>query len=148
MNSPHLNVKGMTLIELLMSFAILMAGLVCIFALLLAGTSSHRRAIKETEATLLAGSILADLRAEFARGVVPDSDNAAYKDIEDRPGYQFNRLIFPVDPKRGETQRRDGREFFVRVRVRWSEKGDNQFIEFNTVMFRGSLTAPRPVSPP
>ena len=37
--------------------------------------------------------------------------------------------ILPADPTKGEN-----REYFVRVRVRWSEKGDNQFIEISTLM--------------
>jgi hypothetical protein len=131
----------MTLVELLMSFAILMAGLVCVFALLLTGTGAHRRAIKETESTMLAASTLADLRSEFSRGFVPKGDAANdFVDLEDHPGYKVNRTIFSVDPKKSDEPKTtaNDREFFVRVRVRWSEKGDNQYVEFNTVMFRGT----------
>lgn len=124
--------RGMTLIELLISIAILMAGMVCIFALLLTGMNSHRRAIKETEATMIAASALADLRADFAGGVVPRGDGSTYVEIKDRPGYKINRLIVSVDPQKGEK-----REYFVRVRISWSQKGDNQFIEFNTIMCNG-----------
>ncbi len=126
----------MTLVELLISFAILMVGLVCIFGFLLAGTTSHRRAIKETEATMIAGSILADLRGDFARGDIPHSDGAIYEALPDHAGYECNRLIVSVDPQKG-----DDREFFVRVRVRWSQKGEGQFIEFNTVMCNGKTKA-------
>jgi type II secretory pathway pseudopilin PulG len=133
--------RGMTLVELLMSFAILMAGLVCVFALLLAGTSAHRRAIKETEATMIAGSVLADLRSDFARGLVPKGNGANdFVELEDHPGFKSNSVIFSVDPKRTDEVKTNvnDREFFVRVRVRWSEKGDNQYVEFNTVMFKGT----------
>ena len=123
--------RGMTLVELLIAFGILMTGLVCIFAMILAGTSSHRRAIKETEATMVASSIIADMRADLAKGLIPQSDGSTYIDVPDKPGYSCNRVIFSVDQRKG-----DDREFFVRVRVRWSEKGENQFIEFNTIMCR------------
>lgn len=123
----------MTLIELLIAFAILMTGLVCIFAMILAGTSSHRRAIKETEATMIASSAMADLRADLSKGIIPSSDGTTYTDVTESPGYACNRVIFPIDPRKG-----DEREFFVRVRVRWSEKGENQFVEFNTLMCRGA----------
>lgn len=126
--SPH----GMTLIELLISFAILMAGMVCIFALLLAGTNSHRRAIKETEATMIAASAIADLRGDFAGGTMPHSDGTTYVEVKNKPGYTINRLILPIDPVKT-----DRREFLVRVRVRWSEKGDNQFIEFSSIILNG-----------
>ena len=130
--------RGMTLVELLISFAILMAGMVAVFALLLSGTSSHRRAIKETEATMIAGSAMADLRADFAGGVRPHSDGTTYTEVKDREGYQINRLILPIDPSKGEN-----REFLVRVRVRWSEKGDNQFLEFSTIMCDTTANKPR-----
>jgi len=122
----------MTLVELLIAFAILMSGLVCIFALLMAGAASHRRAIKETEATMIASSILADMRGELAVGVIPASDGLTYQEVKDHEGYKSNCVIFPIDRRKG-----DNREFFVRLRIRWSEKGDNQFIEFNTVMLAG-----------
>lgn len=124
--------RGMTLIELLLSIAILMAGMVCIFALLLTGLNSHRRAIKETEATMIAASALADLRADFAGGVVPRSDGSTYVEVKDHAGYKINRLIVSVDPQKGEN-----REYFVRVRISWSQKGESQFIEFNTIMCNG-----------
>src|SRR5260221_10658538 len=88
--------RGMTLIELLIAFAILMSGLVCIFALLLAGTSSHRRAMKETEATMIASSIMADLRADLARGAVPSGDGTTFEEVKDHEGYKANRLIFSL----------------------------------------------------
>ena len=135
----------MTLIELLVAFAILIGGLVCIFALLLSGAASHGGAIKETEATLIAGSELADLRAEFSRGTVPHSDGQLFKDMDDHPGFQINRVVFAIDPaQHGEAVLAStAREFFVRVKVRWSEKGENQALEFKTVMFRPSANGPK-----
>lgn len=132
--------RGMTLIELLMSFAILMGGVVCIFGLLLAGTSAHRRAIKETEATMIGGSLLADLRGDFARGILQKSDRSDnFEEVEGHPGFTANRIFFSVEPKKPNQPRTLGeREYFVRVRVRWSEKGENQFVEFTTVMFLGT----------
>ena len=133
----------MTLIELLIAFAILMGGLVCIFALLLSGLASHRRAIKESEATQIAASELADLRGEFARGKVPRGDGEKFHDLDDHPGFQVNRVLFAVDAAQGDAVRTvNAREYFVRVKVRWSEKGENQFIEFKTIMFRGSASGP------
>ena len=124
--------RGMTLIELIIAIAILMGGMVCIFAFLLAGTSSHRRAMKETEATMIAASTMADLRAEFAAGNIAHSDGTTYVEVKNKPGYKINRLILCVDPVKS-----DKREYYVRIRVRWSEKGDNQFIEFISIMCNG-----------
>ncbi len=129
--------RGMTLIELLISFGILMAGMVCIFALLLAGTSSHRRAMKETEATMIAASAMADLRGDFAAGTIPHSEGITYVEVKDKPGFKINRLIFPIDPVKTERF-----EYYVRIRVRWQEKGDNQFIEFTSIMCNGRIKKP------
>ena len=41
--------RGMTLIEVMISFAILVTGLINIFAILHAGFRSHKRAVNETE---------------------------------------------------------------------------------------------------
>jgi len=134
---PHKNFRrrtsGMTLVELLIAFAILITGLVCIFGMILAGTSSHRRAIKETEATMIASSVIADMRADLSKGLIPPSDSNNFVEIPDNPGYAVNRVIFAIDQNKGED-----REFFVRVKVRWSEKGENQLVEFSTLMFRGA----------
>ena len=124
----------MTLIELLISFGILMAGMVCIFALLLSGTSTHRRAMKETEATMIAASALADLRGDFAGGTIPHSDGTTFVEVKDKAGFKINRLIWPIDPVKSERF-----EYYVRVRVRWQEKGDNQFIEFSSIMCSGQV---------
>lgn len=128
--------SGMTLIELLMSFAILIGGLVCVFALLLAGTGAHKRAMKETEAGLIAASILADLRSEFARGdkIPAGEPNQKFITLENEyPHCRLNRAIIPLETRSGLP-----REYYVRVRVAWTEKGDDKYVEYNTVMFKGT----------
>lgn len=133
---PH----GMTLVELMMAFAILVTGLTAIFGLLLAGTRSHRRALKETEATQCAATVLAELRSGFARGQTFSSDNPNNWQVSaDFPSCAYLRTIVPLDPRSaGQANTLALREFFVRVKVRWSEKGENQAIELNTIMYRNA----------
>lgn len=140
MNVPQQQPRGMTLIEVLISFAILLTGLVSIFAVLNAGFASHKRAINETEASIAAESILDTMRADFASGAVPSSDlSGSYREYSDDPRFSYNRLVLPLAPaKRGVIQGAADKEYFVRITVRWMEKGDDKLVSCDTIMFRGA----------
>lgn len=127
----------MTLVEVMMAFAILVAGLVGIFAVLHAGFRSHRRAINETEAAILASSVMSELRAEFFRGQAPASDPpGTWRSSADYPNYRYRKVIILL-----ETARKDldplaaDREYFVRIEVRWAQEGENKSISVDTVMY-------------
>jgi type II secretory pathway pseudopilin PulG len=128
--------RGMTLIEVMISFAILITGLVSVFAILNAGFRTHKRAINETDASILADSILADMRSEFSRGHIPRHDNKNFSESVDYPGYYYCRTVLPIDPSRkGSDPRAGDREYFVHVDIRWSEQGDDKSIGVDTIMF-------------
>jgi Tfp pilus assembly protein PilV len=129
--------RGMTLVEVMVSFAILIAGLVTIFAILNAAIRSHKRAVNETEAAIVAESIIAELRAEFFRGHVPRTDGpTTFNASTDYPVYSYNRNILAMEaPRSGVDRALADREYFVRVEVRWSDQGDNKSIKVDTVMF-------------
>jgi len=126
----------MTLVEVMMAFAILIVGLVGIFAILNAGFRSHKRAINDTEATILASSILDELRSDFFRGRVPPSDaKSAFTESTTNAIYKYNRLIFPLESKVMQAGPVVNREYFVRVEVRWSEQGESKSVGVESVMF-------------
>jgi len=129
---------GMTLIEVLLAIAILVTGLVAVFALINSGVQSHRRAIHETEAINLASAVLADVRAEFFRGLEPHSTTqGVFLQSKDFPDSEYNTLVIPLEPARGHTVTgATDREYFVRVQVRWSQQGNNKSITVQTIMFR------------
>ncbi len=128
--------RGMTLIEVMISFAILVTGLVSIFAILNAGYRSHNRAVRETEASMVAESMLADTRAEFAHGKVPGHDRGQFRESTDFPGYRLCRSVVPLSPgRKGANQPFSDREYFVRVEVRWADQGDDKSISVDTVMY-------------
>jgi len=131
------NTRGMTLVEVMISFAILIAGLVSIFSILNAGFRSHKRAVNETEASFVAESVLAETRAQFARGEVPRPETkGVFVEHPDYPTYQYNRQIVSLEANRkGAVQAFVDREYFVRVEVRWLSEGDNKSISVDTVMF-------------
>jgi len=129
--------RGMTLIEVMISFAILVVGLVSIFAILNAGFRSHKRAVNETEASILADSLLSEMRSEFAHGTVPTSDRpGSFHENADFPLYKYSRQIVALEPARkGVNQVMADRSYFTRVEVRWSDQGDDKSISVDTVMF-------------
>lgn len=129
--------RGMTLIEIMVAFAILVVGLVSIFAMLNAALRSHKRAMNETEAAIVAESVIADLRAEFQRGRIVRSDGKGmFEPSVDFPDYTVRKTIVPLEPARKGVAGAGGdREFFVRVEVRWSSQGDNKSINVDSILF-------------
>ena len=132
--------RGMTLIEVLMSFAILITGLVSIFAMLNAGFANHKRAIHETEAAIAAESVLDNMRAEFAAGGLPRTDlKGSYNEYSDNPDYSYNRVVVPLVPQRtGINQGAANKEYFVRVTVRWMQQGEDKTVVCDTIMLRNA----------
>lgn len=128
---------GMTLVEVMMAFAILVAGLVGVFAMVNAGIRSHRRAIRETEASLVASSVMDELRAEFFRGrTARSSTRGVFTDAPDYPGYKYCQTVIALESERKSTDPRAAdREYFVRVEVRWGEQGENRSIVVDTIMY-------------
>lgn len=129
--------RGMTLIEIMVAFAILVVGLVSIFAMLNAALRSHKRAMNETEAAIVAESVLADLRSEFQRGRIVRSDGKGiFEQSTDFPEYAVRKTIVPLEPTRKGVAGAGGdREFFVRVEVRWSSQGDNKSVNVDSILF-------------
>ena len=134
---PGRGPRGMTLVEVMMAFAILVVGLVGIFAILHAGLRSHRRAVAETEGAIAASSLTSELRAEFSRGRVPPSDpKGAWHKVPDYPGYDYRKVIVPLEAARkGLDPTAADREYFVRVEVRWAERGENKSLSVDTIMY-------------
>ena len=129
--------SGMTLIEVLISFAILVTGLVSIFAVLNAGFRSHNRAIREMEASGIAESVADDLRAKFSSDELVRSDGDKLWHDFGETNYKYNLTVVPLVPQRaGIIQGAANREYFVRIKVKWMSQGDDQFISLDTIMFR------------
>jgi Tfp pilus assembly protein PilV len=133
--------RGMTLIEVLISFAILVTGLVSIFAVLNAGFRAHNRAIREMEASGIAESVAEELRARFSSEELVRSDEAKiwhpYPENSENPTYSYNVTVVPLVPRRNNViQGAADREYFVRIKVKWMSQGDDQFIQIDTIMFR------------
>jgi len=144
---PHrVGPRGMTLIEVLISFAILISGLVMIFAGLNVGFANHKRAVRETEASLAAESVLDQARAEFANGDLPHNDlHDIYHPCDDNPDFSYNCKVIALAPRRnGMVEGAADKEYFVRVTVRWSQQGEDKTVSCDTIMLRNKALDTRP----
>ena len=128
---------GMTLMEVLIATGILVFGMVGIIAVFNTAIQSHIRAIDETTAGMVAGTVMADLRGLFARGIEPPAKppkkdkrgNPAFEELaayESDPQYRYAVSIVDLNPKRSlKDQAVFGKEYYVEVTVFWRSEGDN-----------------------
>ncbi len=139
--------SGMTLIEVLIASAILVFGMVGIIAMFTAAARTHKRAVDETEASMVGSSVLAELRGLFSKGVIPNPTKVPPKkkdfDLDDFPAHKdFPRYHYAVRIKDLNPTRKlkdkavFGKEYYVEVEVFWSSRGDNKSVKFQTVMFQ------------
>lgn len=130
--------RGMTLVEVLIASAILVFGMAGVLSILAAAQRTHQRARDETLATLVGTSVLAELRSEFARGRVP-------REIGDRSAEEWpdeTRFRYAVKLV-NQTRRKPppglnfpvGEEYYVEVKVFWSDARDEKLAVFRSVMF-------------
>ena len=129
--------SGMTLIEVLIASAILVFGMVGILALFNAAARTHKRAVDETTATQVAMSVMSELRGDFAHSRVPPStDKSVPAESNDYPGYKYHVRIVDPEPKRTvKDTALMGKEYYVEVKVLWSDRGEDKSVLFQTVMF-------------
>lgn len=73
---------GFTLMEILMAFTILVSGIVGVYALFSVGVVSHKRAVDNTIAATLAGSVFDDIAANYAEYYY-DKDNNGVPDLSE-----------------------------------------------------------------
>ena len=113
----------------MVAIGILVVGMLGIIALISVGVTSHRRAIRATDATFIATSEIAELRQRL------DKADRSAKDVT-MVGYQRHEL-YPRYWYRVEAVEldKDGREVFVRVTVRWSKDGASGEV-FETIVLR------------
>jgi type II secretory pathway pseudopilin PulG len=140
--------RGMTLIEVMIATGILVFGMVAILAIILTAQRSHQRAVHETNAVLVANSVLSELRAMMDKGNLPET-YPPDKPFEQLPQHRdYPDYRYAVSLKKLEAQRRNpnapllGDEYYVEVTVFWAQRGEAQSATFQTAMF-----LQRPVTP-
>jgi hypothetical protein len=143
--------------EILMAFTILVSGIVGVYALFSVGVVSHKRAVDNSIASTLAGSVFDDIAANYETYYY-DNDNNGFPDLgEDRnqnnqPDW-FERgvggLKYPIPYRRGyeydieyEYNAMEApQELFVTVKVVWLASGRNQSETFRRAIYIRRLPA-------
>lgn len=120
---------GFTLLEVLLSLAILVLGLSAILPLFAVGTTSHRRGIDQTMVSLIAPHISARLQERLYEMNPQALTDQTY--VEFGRVYRYDAVFTPLDP--GDSHRM---AFIVRVTVRWSENASLHSESFSTILLR------------
>ena len=159
--NPRRNNRGFTLLEILMSFTILLLGVVGVYAVFSVGLVAHKRAVDNTNASNLAGSLFDDIAANYDVWYYDRNFNGVPDLAEDRNNNQVDdwfevqgngRLRYPIPTLNGYTykvkyERSDivDQELFVTVQVFWRQQGDAKAATFQRSIFlkRLPLIEPR-----
>jgi prepilin-type N-terminal cleavage/methylation domain-containing protein len=159
-----MNRRGFTLIEILMSLTILLIGIVGVFAIFSVGLVNHKRAVDNTTAGILAGSVFDDIGANYDVYYYDRNRNGRPDKSEDRNSNgtddwfeptSSGRLPDPIPYRRGyryEVRYQRGadpeitdppslNELFVTVSVYWEAQGAERAETFHRTVFIKNLEA-------
>ena len=121
--------RGFTLLEVIISLAILVIGLSAILPLFAVGTTSHKRGIDQTMVSLIAPHITARLQERLYEVNPPALRDQVYADLG--RVYKYDAEFKPLD-----LADKDRMAFIVKVTVRWNENASPQSETFSTILLR------------
>ena len=116
--------SGFTLIEILLAIGILAIGITAVLFLFTMGARSHRRAVDRTRSSLLAETVINQIRADLAESLPERYEEDADHNIQpitnanhaDFPEFTYSIAfdkLYPGDPR--------GDFYKVRVTIRWGD---------------------------
>lgn len=121
--------RGFTLLEVLISLAVLVIGLASILPLFAVGTASARRGMDQTMVSLLAPHITARLQERLYEMNPHDLKNQEF--VQLGKTYRYDATFKPLDP--GDPTRS---AFLVHVTIHWSENQQLHSEGFTTLLLR------------
>ena len=121
--------RGFTLLEVIISLAILVLGLSAIIPLFAVGAASHKRGIDQTMVSLIAPHITARLQERLYEINPPALTNQVFAQMGRE--YRYDAQFTPLDPAD-----KDRMAFIVQVTVRWSENSSIHSEAFSTILLR------------
>jgi prepilin-type N-terminal cleavage/methylation domain-containing protein len=153
--------RGFTLIEILMALSILLLGVVGVYAVFAVGLVNHKRAVDNTTAGMLAGSLFDDIAANYEYFYYDHDGNGRPDLSEDsnRNGVDDwfepvagGRVQHPIPMRLGyryeiRYERSDDvpQELFVTIRIFWEAQGTQRAEVFTrTVYIKGLEELDRP----
>lgn len=145
------NRNGFTVLEILLAFAILLVGAVSVYAIFARGLVSHKRAVDNTNAAILAGAVFDDIAANYSAWYYDRDRNGRPDRSEDRNENGVDdwfepdaagRLAAPIPYRFGyqyriEYQRSQELDctLFVTVTVYWRNRGVEKGEVFRRAVF-------------
>lgn len=120
---------GFTLLEVIISLAILVLGLSAILPLLAVGTTSLKRGTDQTMVSLIAPHITARIQERLYEINPPPLKDQEY--VEVGRTYKYDATFTPLD-----RDDKDRMAFIVRVTVRWDENAAQHSETFSTILLR------------
>ena len=126
--------SGFTLIELMVALGVLALGIGGVLAMFMGAAATHRRALDETTAAIIAEGTIAEARAEFNRSRF--SEPLPKSGLQQAPGfpmcsYEVRSVILERDPATGRAV-----QVYVEVVVGWQRKGKQRQEIYRTILFR------------
>ncbi len=120
---------GFTLLEVLISLAILVLAVATILPLFAVGTASHKRGIDQTNVSLIAPHILAKIQDKLYDPNPQPISNQTFEQLG--RAYKYDATFAPLDS--GDPYKS---AFIVKVTVRWMEMGKEKSEKFETILLR------------
>lgn len=119
--------SGFTLLEVLIAIVVLVLGVLAVLPLFAVATSSQKRGIDHTRASLLAQRIAAELHPNVTnpRNLKDQSCGSDY------PEYRYDAEYAPVDSNDPFKS-----AYVLRVRIRWTETDLDKSETFETIVHR------------
>ena len=124
--------RGFTLLEVIISLAILVLGLSAVLPLFAVGTTSHKRGIDQTMVSLIAPHITARLQERLYEIKPQPLMDQEYADVGRT--YKYDATFAPLDPSEVAPM-----AFIVKVTVRWSENALHHSESFSTILLRRTV---------
>ncbi|MCB9893122.1 MAG: prepilin-type N-terminal cleavage/methylation domain-containing protein [Planctomycetes bacterium] len=151
------NRSGFTLIEIMMAMSILLVGVVGVYAIFAVGLVNHKRAVDNTTASVLAGSLFDDIAANYDMYYYDRNQNGRPDLSEDKDGNRVDdwfepdangRLRYPIPYRRGyryevryERSVEVPQELFVTIRIYWEAQGSERAELFIRTIFIKNIEA-------
>lgn len=117
--------RGFTLMEILIALGIFVIAASSIMSLFVVAASTHKRAVDNTRAAMLAESLLSELEADVKRGAVLRTVEG--KKSADFPGLTYDIVVKRLNPD-------DRYEAKVAIVIRWKREGKERSKKFETVI--------------
>ncbi len=121
--------RGFTLLEVLISLAILAMAVAAILPLFAVGTASHKRGMDQTMVSLIAPHIAARIQERLTSAKPADLFDQEYSELG--RSYHYDAAFTPLDSRNPVHP-----AFVVKVKVKWLETGAERSELFETILLR------------